>query len=87
MFSSSKSSSSSKLDVKIETQNSNSIPSPPTATTTTTTTSKNNHVLKPQISVALIDSIELVPTSVVPSDKVTKEYCFKDVIGTYEDFY
>lgn len=76
MFSSSKS-SSSKLDVKIETLN--SLQSSPATTTTNT---KINHVLKPQISVALIDSIELVPTSVVPSDKVTKEYCFKDVIGT-----
>ena len=67
-----------------------------TAATTTTTTVANsqtiktanlNHVLKPQISVTLIDSIELVPTSVQPSEQVTKVYAFKDVIGTYAFFF
>ena len=76
------SSSKSKLDVKVETSQPTTTLNSSSQTASTTTSTKLNHVLKPQISVALIDSIELVPTSVVPSEQVTKEYCFKDVIGT-----
>ncbi len=47
-----------------------------------TTSSNVNHVFKQQISIALTDSILLVPTTVVPSENVTKIYAFKDVIGT-----
>ena len=94
------SSKTSKHDVNVEkksttpelSNNNNSNPSSSiqtssSATTATTkTTSNSQHILKQQISVALIDSIELVPTSVVPSEQVLKAYTFKDVIGTYVVF-